>query len=124
MKYALLYKPRNQYLYLKDYGLDVLNLGINPKIYNTESLAKIALEEQLPYCLEKQKLTVSNSYFGLMDHGKPKWYDERHKKTLTEKQKAKLHWFETCLQQNEKNKIFLQNFKLEDVVIVEYNEAT
>jgi hypothetical protein len=119
LKYALIYKPRNQYLYLKEYGLDVLNLGINPKVYDTESLAKIALEEQLPYCLEKQRITHSNSYYGLMDHGKPKWYDERHKKKLTEKQKEKLHWFETCLVNWEKNKKFLDEFKLDDVAIVE-----
>lgn len=119
MKYALLYKPKNQYLYLKDYGLDTLNIGINPKLYNNIIEAETALKKQLPNCLGKQLRTNSNRFFGLEDHGKPAWYDDRHTKKLTEKQKNKLEWYENAIANCEKQKKFLEEFNIEDVEIVE-----
>lgn len=123
MKYALLYKPKNQYLYLKDYGLDTLNIGINPKLYNNRNEAETALKKQLPFCLDKQLRTNSNRFFGLEDHAKPAWYDDRHTKKLTEKQKNKLEWYENAVANCEKQKKFLEEFNFEDVEIVEIYES-
>lgn len=119
MKYALLYKPKNQYLNLGQNGFDKLNLGIQPKLYDSLSLAKIALEKDLPDALQRQRTICSNAELGLHDHGRPKWYRERETKKLTKRQQEKLDWYENALKRNRDLKKFIDSFKISDVQIVE-----
>ena len=118
MSYVLLYVPKTQYFHLKR-GLDVFNLGINPKIYREKRDAELDLEK-----LEMYKASQWNCCYnadeGLRIFGKPRWYDERHTKKLTKRQQAKLDWYENAIAINEAKMKFVEDLKLEDIQIVEW----
>jgi hypothetical protein len=121
MKYIIKHKQTNRYFNIRYYGIDLFNIGLNPKIYPNESLAKKDLE--LFHSLKGRQLQVySNAEYGLNDHGKPSWYDQRNSKKLTEKQKQKLEWYERAHENNRKNIEFILNMKISDIFIEEYKE--
>jgi hypothetical protein len=121
-KFVLIYKPKNQYINLGHMGVDKLNIGLNPRIYFSKESAEKAKSVDLPIALNRQLEICNNALYGLQDHGKPSWYEERHTKKLTKKQQEKLDWYENALNQNKKMRNFTESFNLDDVEIVEYSE--
>jgi hypothetical protein len=121
MKYIIKHKQTGKYFNMSSRGMDSFNLGINPKIYTNEVFLKKDLESF--HTLKTRQLQIySNTEYGLDIHGKPSWYEDRHTKKLTEKQKQKLEWFETAHRINKENIVFMQNLQFEDLVVEEYKE--
>jgi hypothetical protein len=120
MKYIIKHTKTGQYFHIKHFGIDLFNLGINPKVYASEDSA---VQEVLmfPALKQKQLQTLFNTKQGLIDHGKPRWYDERHTKKLTKRQTEKLEWYESAHKATEKRKQFIEELKVTDLVIEEYS---
>lgn len=122
MAYVLRYKPNGQYLNLSGRSTEPLSLGINPQIYKEIHDAKKALKYDVERNVVNFRHFLNMGDQGLRVKGKPVWYDERHTKKLTATQQKKLDWYENALKTNEKYHKFLDNFKLDDVEIVEWSE--
>jgi hypothetical protein len=120
MKYIIKHAKTGQYFNIKHFGLDLFNLGINPKVYENEDSA---IKETLmfPALKEKQLQILFNSKQGLFDHGRPRWYEERHTKKLTKRQTEKLEWYESAHKATEKKRQFIEQLQVSDLVIEEYS---
>jgi hypothetical protein len=118
-KYILRHKPTGKVFNIKPYGLDLFNLGINPKIY--DKLCFVEKDLEMFNLLQFRQLSVySNAAIGLKIKGKPIWYNERHTKKLTKKQKEKLEWYENARRMNIMNTRFIRSLKHKDLVVEEY----
>jgi len=119
MSYIIKHAKTGKYFNIKPFGLDVFNIGINPKVYPTEDAA---IQDLLlfPALKSKQLQTNYNTFRGLVDHGKPIWYEERKTKKLTKKQQEKLEWYENAQSTTAENKVFLLQLDVTDLVIEEY----
>ena len=119
MSFVIRHTKSDKYLNIQHYGLDLFNPGINPKVYASESLAQCDLDlfESLK---SKQLVTCSNTFLGLQDHGRPKWYFEREKMKLTKRQQEKLDWYEAAWETNKKKQKFTENLNVSDLVIEPY----
>lgn len=118
MSYTLVHKQTDKFFNLQVHSLEVFNLGINPKVYKTYEDAEEDLLKLDMY--KKRELEIcSNSQYGLRDHGQPRWYKDRDSMKLTNKQEAKLKWYENTLVLLEKRIEFCENLKSEDIKVLE-----
>jgi hypothetical protein len=122
MSFVIKHAPTGKYFHIKHFGLELFNIGINPKVYKTEDEANREIL-MFPALKDKQKQIYYNTKQGLKIFGKPKWYDERHTKKLTKKQTEKLEWYERCHEITEKNKAFLEQLKITDLLVEEYERS-
>ena len=121
MSYIIKHQQTGKYFNIRHTGLDLFGLGINPKIYPDEDAANRELL-MFPAIRAKQLQIIFNSQQGLRVHGKPSWYDERHTKKLTKRQTEKLEWYEACHKSSEKNRLFIEQLNVTDLVVEEYRE--
>ncbi len=121
MRFIIKHKQTGKYFNIKYSGIDLFNIGLNPKIYTDETFLKKDIES-FEFLKAKQMLVYSNAEFGLRDHARPSWYNDRHTKKLTERQKQKLEWYEETLRKNEKNREFVENLQVTDLIVEEYKE--
>lgn len=121
-KYIIKHKQTGKYFNIREHGLDLFNLGLNPKIYTDEIFLKKDIQN-FNQLKEKQMIVYSNSEIGLDVHGKPSWYDERHTKKLTEKQKQKLQWYHNAQEMIKKNREFVENLQASDLIVEEWKDT-
>ena len=79
--YKIKHEPTGLFVNLAFGGYDALNLGVNPKVYPTESLAKVDLHK-IPACLE---VDIQRAENGL------RAFTERHLIPLQEKNAIKVN---------------------------------
>lgn len=120
MSYALKYLPTGQYFHFSG-GIDRFNLGINPKLYKDIHAAE---RDKLfvPQMIKRQLEICSNSFIGLVEKGKPKWYDRRDKMKLNKSQLNKLEWYENALKGVRDRSKFAENLKITDIIVVPFPE--
>ena len=118
MNYIIKYANTQKVFNIQHYGIDLFNVGINPKIYKTEAeaLKDISLFDSLK---QKQLQICFNTQQGLKDHGKPSWYEQRATKKLTKREMVKLEWYENALAMAEKKKLFTESLEKSDLVLEE-----
>lgn len=119
MSYIIKHAKTGQVFNIKEYGLDRFNIGINPKVYSSKEHAQEDIDK-LEHLRKHQLQVCANTKQGLQDHGRPSWYFNRHEKKLTEKQKIKLEWYESCYKSAEDKRKFTERLTIEDFVIEEY----
>lgn len=120
MSYALKYLPTGQYFHLSG-GVDRFNLGVNPKLYKDIHAAERD-KEFVPQMIKRQLEICTNSFLGLSEKAKPKWYNNRDKMRLNKSQLRKLEWYENAVRAIEQRSKFALNLKITDIIVVPYPE--
>jgi len=115
MKYALLYKPKQQYLNITKEGFYI---NLNPRTYETRIRAEKALNVELPEAIIGEKRVIERGNYAVETH-KPVWYEERHNMKLKKSQQNTLDWYEKAVEKNKKSMKFVEEFDVNDVEIVE-----
>ena len=119
--YVITYTKNQQYFNITGYGLDVFNIGLNPKLYKTVEDAQKDVD-QFDELKHKQLMVLARGEDSLDEIKKPSWYEERHGRKLTKREASALDWYESAKEKNAKRISFFESLSKDQLQIQEYDQ--